>query len=723
MQLKSLTLKNIRSYSDLTLEFKRGSTLLSGDIGSGKTTILFGIEFALFGLMKGMLSGGALLRHGSKEGSVKLTFEIEDNTQTKENKTKEITIFRALKRAGTAGSSITQDAGYIEIDKVRKDCTPVELKSIILLLLGYPDELLTKSKSLIFRYTVYTPQEEMKQIILDSEEDRLEKLTKIFNTDKYKRVKENAEMYARDLRSETKILPILEKELHELKETHKKYEQEMEDKNISLLKIQVQITTEEKIVLENEAKMKELEDSLKHNRELKQELNLVLVEQKNVKRNSDNTKTEILSLEKQKIRTLDEMKEDAKRENIEKNKKDGASKETRELTIIQDELTNYKDKKEETEKKIIEAKSKLGTIARRREESNEIKQKIGSLEKCPLCAQEVSADHKHNISIEEDKKLTDLAEKEVKLNELLEKASRNLEIIMKKIESLQLEIYSAKEQEQKIKFRKHQEQIIAETDKKITEKKEKLLEFEKEILIKTSKEKELIQKIEDTMIDDKLVEELSKKLKESKDAHLTLKVNEAGILQSIKENALNIENNETSQEKKTEQINIVLRKKMLEHWLTNHFVNLMDVIEKHVMASTHSEFKSYFEEWFNMLIEEESITATIDESFNPKVNQNGYDADIENLSGGEKTSVALAYKLALNKVINKMIGTIKTKDLIILDEPTDGFSSHQLDKVREVLDALHSSQTIIVSHESKMESFVDHIIRLRKHESESEIYN
>jgi DNA repair exonuclease SbcCD ATPase subunit len=58
---------------------------------------------------------------------------------------------------------------------------------------------------------------------------------------------------------------------------------------------------------------------------------------------------------------------------------------------------------------------------------------------------------------------------------------------------------------------------------------------------------------------------------------------------------------------------------------------------------------------------------------------------------------------------------------LILDEPTDGFSSHQLDKVREVLEALNSKQTLIVSHESKMESFVDHIVKIRKHEHASEV--
>jgi exonuclease SbcC len=64
---------------------------------------------------------------------------------------------------------------------------------------------------------------------------------------------------------------------------------------------------------------------------------------------------------------------------------------------------------------------------------------------------------------------------------------------------------------------------------------------------------------------------------------------------------------------------------------------------------------------------------------------------------------------------------IKTKDLLILDEPTDGFSSEQLDKVRNVLDELNMKQTIIVSHEAKIESFVDHVIRIHKNEHVSRV--
>jgi exonuclease SbcC len=52
--------------------------------------------------------------------------------------------------------------------------------------------------------------------------------------------------------------------------------------------------------------------------------------------------------------------------------------------------------------------------------------------------------------------------------------------------------------------------------------------------------------------------------------------------------------------------------------------------------------------------------------------------------------------------------------LVILDEPTDGFSEQQLDKMRDVLQQLNIKQLIIVSHEQKIEGFVENVIKFRK---------
>jgi exonuclease SbcC len=167
-----------------------------------------------------------------------------------------------------------------------------------------------------------------------------------------------------------------------------------------------------------------------------------------------------------------------------------------------------------------------------------------------------------------------------------------------------------------------------------------------------------------------------------------------------------IENKKKSKEK-------IIYYDELVKWLDEYFIQLMETIEKHVMYNIQQEFNKFFQDWFGILMGEE-MNVRIDEQFSPVIEQNGFETDYNNLSGGEKTSIALAYRLALNKVINIMIDSIKTKDLLILDEPTDGFSSEQLDRMRDVLDQLNLKQVIIVSHEPKIDTFMDNVLKVYK---------
>jgi len=154
----------------------------------------------------------------------------------------------------------------------------------------------------------------------------------------------------------------------------------------------------------------------------------------------------------------------------------------------------------------------------------------------------------------------------------------------------------------------------------------------------------------------------------------------------------------------------------INFWLENYFINVVNLIEKQIMLNVYNDFNSLFQKWFSMIIDNELLAIKIDNEFSPLIQQNNYDIDYDYISGGERTAAALAYRLALNQVVNNLITNIKTKDLLILDEPTDGFSSDQLDKIRQVLNELNIKQTIIVSHDPKIESFVDNVIRMNKKE-------
>ena len=185
---------------------------------------------------------------------------------------------------------------------------------------------------------------------------------------------------------------------------------------------------------------------------------------------------------------------------------------------------------------------------------------------------------------------------------------------------------------------------------------------------------------------------------------------------SIKRFILGMEKEINDKQKAKEKLAYISQ---LNNWIDELFVNLMSTMEKHVMVNIHSQFNELFKAWFDILLEDESMNVSVDEEFTPIIGQDGYETYVENLSGGEKTSVALSYRLALNKVINDIVAGIKTKDIIMLDEPTDGFSTEQLDKVRDVLEQLNMKQVIIVSHESKIESLVENVIRVQKQENVS----
>jgi len=173
--------------------------------------------------------------------------------------------------------------------------------------------------------------------------------------------------------------------------------------------------------------------------------------------------------------------------------------------------------------------------------------------------------------------------------------------------------------------------------------------------------------------------------------------------------------------KKTEEI----REKLnyitkLETWLSKNFSPLISFIERNVMIRLKTEFSKLFARWFSMLVSD-VFEVELDDNFTPIIEYQDYEIDYSYLSGGERTAVALAYRLSLNQVVNSLLSKIKTRDIVILDEPTDGFSEQQLDKMRDVLRQLNVRQLIIVSHEQKIEGFMENVMRFRKEHGISKI--
>ena len=794
MLLKQITLRNIRSYIEETISFPEGSCVLSGDIGSGKSTILFAIEFALFGASRTDLPAEALLRKGTAQGSVELKFFLEG---------KEIIIKRGLKKEK---DTIKQIAGHIIIDNLKKELTPLELKAEIISLLGYPEEFLTKTKNYIYQYTVYTPQEEMKSILQENADIRLDTLRKIFNIDKYKIIRENLQSYLRFMREqmrilETKLEPMEERKQHarkiqdeekavgeslqllEPKLAESRIKLQLQLQHVDLLEhqqrqhqeLQHQHTTLQALLRERQEQAQRLvqqhhtlqqehlmvavpegtvlAEVVRERKELEQQRQSLLTQETMVRERITRITSLVQQLQQEILDTKSELNLIPEKEKL-----------IRQLTQDVAQRPAGQDRKKQLEELFFKAAEMITKNETLLAHSLELHEKIKTLEICPTCLQNVSQEHKHALAETEKLKMAqaeqllfEFKKKRVQIVQEREQLQEQLEQLHRKenlLPRLQLELQQLVEKQSQLRHKEEQGAVLMQDNEnlrqelaqlrseqavdKINRRLQQLQEIQ-EIMLKKQFLTQRIQEVSEQLIQAQqqaaLLESESSLLLQQLQAHPdptpVLKTEKMMLTElsqleksfSMQQAQLQIQVESLQKQilivqemirKLTEHTSELSRRKEMYHWLEEHFLNVTYTLEKHVMRNIHARFNQLFQEWFSILITDEGMASRIDDSFYPIIEQNGYEIQFNMLSGGEKTSASLAYRLALNRVINDVIHQIKTKELLILDEPTDGFSSEQLDKVREVLEKLNLEQTIIVSHESKIESFVKKVIRIQK---------
>ena len=68
MLITRIELENIKSYRHIVIDFRRGTTAISGSNGAGKTTVVEAMGYALFGYLP--YSQDQFVREGEKYGKV-----------------------------------------------------------------------------------------------------------------------------------------------------------------------------------------------------------------------------------------------------------------------------------------------------------------------------------------------------------------------------------------------------------------------------------------------------------------------------------------------------------------------------------------------------------------------------------------------------------------------------------------------------------------------------
>lgn len=443
------------------------------------------------------------------------------------------------------------------------------------------------------------------------------------------------------------------------------------------------------------------------------------------------------------------------------------------LTELNNLLTQLNNQYEEVKDEITgKEKEKAGLEERKQDLESKITDVSNLGSKCPICENKLTAEHIKNLEMERRKKLQETIDSIKKIqDEISEKSSKNgdlrkqildKESIKSKIE-LVLPLLQQQEEKNDQLHQSRLELQDLDTKKIIPEEKsfpnngkfnnplsymkalrDVLLEFvnaknqieqekntkvkAEDRLEKVKERKELLdQEISDLEgklnnvvkslrdmgnVDDVLgkaekEEETIRNNIESLKEYLSAKKER---IKNLKEEIESIKEEISDSEKAQEKYEIINN---CNNWLKDFFIPTLEQVEKQVLRSIQHSFNSIYQNWFSVLIDDPTKQSRIDEDFTPLVEQDGYEQNIEYLSGGEKTSIALSYRLTLNSMIRQETESLKS-NLLILDEPTDGFSKTQLSKVRTVLQQLHSQQIILVSHEKELETYVDNIFYISK---------
>jgi exonuclease SbcC len=690
MRLISLELKNIRSYRYSKVGFPDGITILSGDIGAGKSTLLLAIEFALFGISRGELVGSALLRHGTSDGIVVLSFSVHKH---------QYTVSRSLKRSA---AGITQDTGWIETDGVRETLTPSELRARIYEILGYPLQFLGKQRNLLYRFTIYTPQEEMKAILTQSSEERLETIRRIFGIDAYRVARDNAHLLAKALKErEGQNEALLGRVRQDIERTAARLEHEDAlRKQKALLgqergKLAAAVDTAEAAAAKIEADRAKLEQ--KQQAQVMQERNRKIAEAELGRMRMELERKERALRDAQ--GTVEKL-----RQALELFTNEAVAGGAVPQDAVPHDASAVQEQLAAAQQQIEQLKTEEGRVLGIIEQCNH-SPNVAAGTVCPTCKQSVSQEHLEQVKAlllaqkaAAQKRQEKVHERQAAQRAVIDRLQAQLELL-RRIDDVRTRLGL---QETTVAGFREDAARIAE--------------------LVASKQQALGQM--QVTADATLPEQMRAAGQRLLEARSVLQRHKAQLLDAERMLARIEQELKAMQEAReqlvalrAEEAQLVLRldaDSQVRGWITRQFTPFTATVERHVLMSIHASFDAVFRQWFSRLIEDDGLATRIDHEFAPIMMQYGYETDVAFLSGGERTAVSLAYRLSLVHTIHVLSPHLGTSGLIMLDEPTEGFSSEQLERVRDVLRDIRMDQIILVSHEQQLEGFVDHILRVRK---------
>lgn len=672
--ISSILLENWRTHKKSVLNFDKGTNVIVGVMGAGKSSIVNAISYGLFGTFPALKSRQVsleeiIMNKPNKAENAKVVLKL---IHGKKNYLIERIIF----------SKGTNTAKLYEEEKLIAGPKQTEVNESVEKILGLNYDLFSRA--------IYSEQNETDFFLKLSPRERKQKFDELLELEKYEIARKNSvslqNQFKRREIDEKEFLELQKKNLERMDETKIVEIINIEKKEIEKLEVEHNTTTKNLLISEKELKIleeKEKENKVYTDLLLKTELRI------------ESIKEELEKNQKLSVKSISE-KIDEKQEQL--NKNENLIKEI-EKEILESEKNGNKTKEDV---KVFYYKIN--------ELEKEIKQMNSIGSKCSVCKQDLNEEHRQRI-ISQNFEKTKNIEKQIKeletiLNKTNKELMKNKEIKLlknKEVEKNRKEIYSL---ENELKKANEVEEKKKQLEKLLTEPEKLKNEIKKIGFNKLAFDNEKNHYYENKH----LLTSITTKISSKKEIIISQEKNLLSI-NEMKKNINAIEKRVSKFNKGSEQLGV--------------FSNCLTATQTELRESMISNLNYAMSTiWENIYPYKDYIDAKL------AVTNDGYDLMVKNrnkewvrvdgiLSGGERSAAAICIRVSFALVLTKNLS------MLILDEPTHNLDSNAIKKLSEMLREKIPSlvdQIFIITHDKELEKATSsnlHILQRNKDLDES----
>jgi len=732
--LKSIRLINWRSHKDSKLEFRSGTNLLIGIMGAGKSSILEGISYALFGtfpaLERRKLKLENLVRFNESSSKVVLEFLWEGETYRVERS------IERTKRGTTTSAEIFKSNSLVEHGTSAVTAFIENLTSV-----DYD----------LFTRAIYSEQNNIEYFLNLDPRRRKQEIDTLLGLDKFETARSNIVTVIGKFRTRKKPLEesFSKEKLEEVQSKEKEQLQKLSECQDKLKGILSALNENQK----NLSSLLESFNSMKAQKEkfesLEKQSIALSAERDSIEKQItpvpegalEASKEKLTSLQKQKeqhllsLKSIDQKISDLSKEagsasaNLkaaaESNSRHQNMKKQLESLLDGSTLEKLASEQKSLSENILSSKSELSSTKQQLQDLQELLTKLKSdLSKCPLCSSNLTGQSISHIKEEraqlisqKEKRLTELSSiisQSQKQNDLLEEKIRKAGLLSENLRSITM-LDLEKLKSQALELEKQSTELLSQ--------KRTLVETLDSVGKDSEKLRLEISKYDDILKKTKLLEETSKKLLEVKSELsglsfdknafelLRTKTETAKLeLEKIKSSKSSLENEQRITQDHLGSISkeISLLRSVSEDIKSLYELEDQLLIYKNALLETQTTLRSSLTDAINGAMNEiwpifypyhnyKALRLSVSEKdYLFEVNDGVWKSLDVIASGGERASAALTLRVALAMILTPKLSWL------ILDEPTHNLDSQAVEmlssalqfKVPEVV-----KQTFVITHD------------------------